>query len=1096
MKGKQTVLALTLVACLVGFALWGLSREQVQPPKEQEGQSQTLVAELVFSELCAKNETIIADNSGRHRDYAELYNGGAPISLDGFCLTDGRGKSEPFGDVTLASGEYFLVFLGTDLTDFSLGSSGGDCIQLLDPDGKVVAQTNTIPCGEDEVMVLQGKEYVLTKEASPGFANDEEGVKMFREGKRAEDPALVISEVLVQNVSSLPDENGQFYDAAELYNRSESPILLSDFYLSDSLQERFRYRLPEIVLPAGDYLTVFCDGKMGQDDEGRLHVPFGLSMGDVLCLTGKDGFYVDAPVTYPGEDVSLLLQEDGTCVSGAVSLGYSNDEEGSTRFFESRMDENAPLVISEVLLSASDVPYAGRITDVIEIFNRSQETVSTAGWFLSDGGDPYAYSLPQVELAPGECLVIPCSREETGFFLSASDTLRLTGPNYKTASFVPCAMSQGMQSLCFADGAYALGAVTLGFTNTPEGEQAYLESTLPEGLRISEMMSANRSYLKGGYAKTCDWIELYNASDEDILLSEYYLTDDSGELRQYSLPEKTLKPGEYWVALLADSTTNLRKDLPALPFTLSSRGETLYLTRDGEIVDYVNLPELNTDQAYGRPDGVAGFSLLSTPTPAKANSQGAEVTPDPISLTVQGAHDGVEYLEVELSSPGEIYYTTDCQRPGKGSTRYTGPIRLTETTVIRAIAYEDGKKASQVVDFTYVLNQNHALPVASLVTDPANLWDFDTGIYVEGPNGAPEFPHKGANYWQRWEKLATVSLFEMEGGGFYEPCGIRIFGAYSRALPIKAFSCFFRDAYGAPDLDYPLFGEEGLDTYESFIFRAGGQDYYRARMRDVLITSLIADHTTVAVQKYRPVVLYLNGKFWGVYFIREKLNENYVAGNYNTTPEEAIITAYNGGDVPEYRQLIQYVRTHDLSVQEHYDYVCSQVDIQNYMDYIIGEMWIGNADIDNIRFFKTPGEKWRWIMYDTDFGMWNVEYNSVADHLYPGGTGGYNAVDNDLIVKLLKNPEFKDAFLSRMAWQMNTIWTEETVCARIDELVALIGQDMEKDCKRWNSKYSTWQGWVQDLRDYVPKRNKYLLTCIQDYFNLSKAQMRDYGFQV
>ncbi len=1096
MKRKQTVLALVLALCLAGFALWGLSREQEQPRQEQTGQSPALTTELVFSELCTKNETILADNSGRHRDYAEIYNGGAPVSLAGFCLTDGRGKSEPFGDVVLATGEYFLIFLGSDLTGFSLGASGGDCIQLLAPDGKVAAQANTLPSGEDEVMVLQGKEYVLTKEASPGFANDEEGVKMFREGKRAEDPALVISEMLVQNVSSLPDENGQFYDAAELYNRSENPILLGDFYLSDSLQERFRYRLPEITLPSGAFIPVLCDGKEGVDENGMLHVPFGLSGGDTLCLTGRDGFYVDVAVQYSGEDISLLYMEDGTYAPGAVSLGYSNDEEGSTRFFESRMDENAPLVISEVLLSASDVPYAGRITDVIEICNRSEETVSTGGWFLSDGGDPYAYGLPQGELAPGECLVIPCSREETGFSLSSSDTLRLTSPDYKTASLVSCALSQSMQSLCFADGAYALGAVTLGFANTPEGELAYVESTLPEGLRISEMMSANRSYLKGGYARTCDWIELYNASEEEIQLKDYCLTDDSGELRSTPLPERTLKPGEYWVALLADSTTNLRKDLPALPLTLSSRGETLYLTRDGEIVDHVNLPELETDQAYGRPEGKAEFSLLSTPTPGKTNSAGAEISANPISLTAQGAHDGIEYLEIQLSAPGEIYYTTDCQRPGRSAKHYTGPIRLTETTVIRAIAYEEGKKPSQVVDFTYVVNEDHALPVASLVTDPANLWDFNTGIYVEGPNGEEKFPHKGANYWQRWEKLATVSLFEMEGGGFYEPCGIRIFGAYSRALPIKAFSCFFRDAYGSPDLDYPLFGKEGLDTYESFIFRAGGQDYYRARMRDVLITSLVADHTTVAVQKYRPVVLYLNGKFWGVYFIREKLNENYVAGNYNTTPEEAIITAYNGGGVPEYRQLIQYVRTHDLSVQEHYDYVCSQVDIQNYMDYIIGEIWIGNADIDNIRFFKTPGEKWRWIMYDTDFGMWNVEYNSVADHLYPGGTGGYNAVDNDLIVKLLKNPEFKKAFLSRMAWQMNTIWTEETVGARIDELVALIGRDMEKDCKRWNREYSTWQGWVQDLRDYVPKRNKYLLTCIQDYFDLSKAQMREYGFEV
>ncbi len=1094
MKQKHMILALVLLVCLVCAAIWGLSLDESSPDETRPNEAPVLEAALVFTELCAKNDSIIADNDGRHRDYIELYNGGEAVSLQGCYLTDGKGKSQPFEDLTLAPGEYFLIFLGDDLTGFTLGASGGDCVQLVNAHGKVMTQANTIPTAPDQVMVLQGKEYALSYDASPGFSNDEEGLRAFREGRVDETPKLVISEILTQNVSSLPDEQGRFWDIAELYNDSGEDILLSQYYLSDSLSDRFQYRLPEVILPAGDYMLVFCDGENYIGQTGEIHCNFGLTTGDTLCLTNRDGSYTAVPVEYPGEDVSLVRTAEGAYAPGAVSLGFGNDEEGSARFYASRMDENAPLVINEVLLSSGDVPYEGHFRDVVELCNRSGERVSTKGWFLSDGGDPYACPLPETSLAPGEYLLIFCSREETGFSLSASDTLRLTAPNHKIASLVSCALSQPWQSIGFWDGAYTTGAVTLGFENSPEGERSYIESRLPEGLRISEMMSANRSYLKGGYATTCDWIELYNASEEAITLSDYYLTDDSGDLLKYQLPEKTLKPGEYWIALLSEKTTNLRKDLPRLPFTLSSDGETLYLSRGNEVVDYVNLPELEPDMSYGRAAEEAAFTLLSSVTPGKANGSAAELSQTPVAITLQGAYDGVEFLEIELSGAGNIYYTTNCQRPGKSSTLYTGPIRVTQTTVIRAVSYEEGKKPSPVVDLTYVVNEGDTLPVASLVTDPANLWDFETGIYVEGPGAEEEFPHKGANYWQSWEKRATVSLFEKDGGGFSVPCGIRIFGAFSRALPIKAFSCFFRDSYGESSLNYPLFGEEGLDTYEAFIFRAGGQDYYRARMRDVLITSLVAEQTTVAVQKYRPVVLYLNGKFWGVYFIREKLNENYVAGNYNVAPEDVTITSYNGTDKPEYVALVEYVKTHNLAVQEHYDYVCSQVDIENYMDFIIGEIWVGNADIDNIRFFKTPEDKWRWIMYDTDFGMWNADNNSVADHLYPGGTGGYNAVSNAIICGLLKNPEFKDAFIRRMAWQMNSIWTEENICARVDELEALMDADMKKDCKRWNGSYSTWKECVNDLREYVPVRNRYMLGFIQDYFNLTTQQMREYGF--
>ncbi len=1094
-RKKQTGRAPLLIVLVLGLVVAVVLGLFFSLKPEQPGEK---VTDLVFNEICAKNETILADNDGRYRDYVELYNGGEDINLKGYHLSDGKTMSEPFGDLPLPAGSYCLLFVSRDLTNFSLGATGGDWVQLINPAGQIVAQANTMPLEEDQVMLYTGQEYIVSKNASPGFPNNESGYRAFKEGFVNEKPVLLISELLTENASSLPDEAGRFSDVVELHNSGSTPIYLGEYCLSDSLQNRFLYRLPAVTLDPGAYVVIFCDGENYLGENGEIHANFALSRGETLCLTGRDGSYISLDVQFPGEDISTALDDKGNYRASSVSLGFANHEIGVTDFGFSRTDAKAALVISEILLSSSDVPYNGSFVDVVEIWNRSQETVDTTGWYLSDGGDPYCYALPQKKLAPGERMVLRCSREETGFALSQRDILRLFTPDWKWASKVSCSGSQPWQSIQLIEGEsealYTTGEISLGFENSRSGVQTYEAQRRPKGLVISELMSANRSYLKGPYGATCDWVELYNASNETINLQEYCFATDSGQLGEYTLPVKTLDPGKFIVIFLSEKTDSYRSGYSVLPFNLSSRGETIYLSRGGEVVDYVRVPELLADITYGRGEN-GGFAVLATPTPGKTNSNAAGLSAAPVAGTKQGSYNASN-LEVTLSGSGTVYYTTDCTTPSNASTRYIGPIKLTKTTVIRAICYEEGKLPSKVVDLTYVVNENDSLPVVSVVTAPENLWDYYTGIYVKGPNASSVFPYVGANYWQNWEKEASVSLMEKDGTGFSVPCGLSIFGAYSRALEMKGFSCNFRDVYGAGSLDYAIFGEEGLNSFESFVLRSSGQDNYKSRMRDVLMTSLIADYTTVAVQKYKPVVLYLNGEYWGVYYIREKAQEFYVAGNYNVAREDVVLTGANGIDKLEYKNLVNYAHSHDLSVQEYYDHVCAQIDVENYIDYIVAQIYIGNSDNGNIRYFKTPDTKWTWIMYDTDYGFADASYNSVSDHLNPNGTGANNAFSTKLINALLKNPEFKEKFIRRIAWQINNVWTKDNVWARIDELESLIKEDMKKDCTRWDRSYSTWQSHVQTLRNFVVWRNQNLPKYVKSYFGLTTAQMQEYGFNV
>ena len=1103
MKKRETQLIIVLLVLLGICIIVGIIIDRFRSVTDIEyGEAEDV--DIIISEVCASNQSILADSSGKYSDYIELYNRGEDCNLQGFTLSDGKATSAPFGNLPFAAGEYKVIFLGKANTGFALSANGDETITLRNRDGSIVTQVKTVATGTDIVMSWHGAGYEVTDRATPGFENTEYGARAFREGIPDDNPQVLLNELLIKNKTVLPDEQGRFCDVIELYNRTEKAVSLGGFYLSDRKENRFQYALPSLTLEAGGFVVVYADGLGYVADSGEIHANFGLSVGETLYLTSSVGKYTSATVVATADNQSSLRGEDGSYYAGEPSPGFPNDEEGIANFHLSRVDTEAPLVISEVLITDGGIPYDGVITDAVEIYNRSSEAVSTAGWYLTDGEDPYRFPLPEATIEAHACAVVVCDGKGEGwhanFSLSTNEQAVLTGPNWKQGFAAPCGNpGLGKSWLLVGNGedaGYASGTVSIGFPNDDAGVSAYLAHARPAEIQLSEAVSANVSTLKGAYGDTADWIELYNGSSQSVSLYGKYLTNDPDDLTKGKLPGVTLVSGEYYVAFAARDGKNLPGGYPVMPFNLSSEGETIYLTDGEKILDQMILPALEPDTSYGRPRGKDSFGHLASMTPGAANADEAPPTEKPTSATPTGVYNGVQYLDVTLSGNGRIYYTTNCEIPTTASPVYNGTLRLTKTTVIRAICIRDGCTASGVADFSYIINENHTLPVASLVTTPENLWDYYHGIYVEGPNAAAEFPHVGANYWQQWEKPATVSLYETDGTGFTSPCGIRIFGAYSRALDMKSMSCFFRSKYGNSSLDYPLFGDEGLDSYEAFIFRNTGQDQYKARMRDPLLTGIAAASTNIAVQKNRPVVLYLNGSFWGVYFIREKINENYVAGNYNVSKEDVILTRANGTACPEYTAMMDWVRGHDLSVAENYAHICELIDVDEYIDYIVAEIIICNTDNGNIKFFTTKNGKWTWIMFDVDQSSRWADFNTVAEHLNPNGTGSMDRFSTLLINRLLKNQTFKDKFLTRFGWQLTNVWNPENVNAAVDVIYELIRPEMARDCARWENSFSDWEAQVRAIRTFANTRTAYVLKHVQSYFKLTDAQMKSYGFPV
>lgn len=944
---------------------------------------------------------------------------------------------------------------------------------------------------------------------------------------------VAINEVCAYNASIVWDNHGQYSDYIEFINLGDQPQNLEGCILRI---DDVMYTFPSTEIGAGEIFLFFLDKEI----QSQVKMTLDHTRSQEICFFTADqniAFTYKTTITKANE--AEIREDNKYYISDKPSPGYTNDEKGLAAFIAANTPaEASPIVISEVLLPESEIPINGKLQKALEILNISQNNVTLAAWYISnDVYNPNLYNLPDVVLAPGKAIILlpdgtgPKLTQEpnatyyhTNFTITNASKLFFTsnGKKYTELSLAENVTAdsnlRGKTIQFVYENNKLLQSKTdspsMGFINDSEGTQLYYQSIRPQGIEISEIVSSNKSFLKGSNSTYTDFIELYNNSDSDISLTGLYLTDNIKKLSKGALPDVTIKARSYLTVFCSSSGENIPGGYHHVDFNLSAVGESVYLTNGTKILDYAITPTLGDDEAFGRASGSAAFSYLTQATPNKLNASGLpDFSSAPQIITTPGIYNNVGNVSVEFNSSidGTIYYTLDCSTPSASSTKYTGPITLNKTTVIRAVVVQPGKRASKPVDYSFIINENHStMGVVSLVTAPENLWDKDKGIYVFGDKFNSEFPYNGANFHEDWEYPASIGLYELDNTGFDNTyCGVRLFGAYSRALPAKSFACFFRGKYGVEQIEYPFFGENYVTTFNSLVLRNGGQDWNRARMRDALVSKLAIDHgLKVDCMNMKPVVLYLNGEYWGCYYIREKLNEDYVANHYGVKDDDVTVLVGNAKNAKEYQALVTYIKQHDMRNDEYYEYVASQMDIDNYIDYVIAEIACGNTDHGNIRFYKYPGGKWRWMLYDVDWGLTTTESDCVFQYLNPKGNGVSDMFSTAIITGLLKRPEFRDKFISRMAWQMTAVWTPENYQKQIDIFQQALDPEIQRDYDKWSAyikdnnvlteyypiKYSRWLSQIETMKSRINYQYERVYKGVKNFFDLSDSQMLSYGF--
>ena len=1091
MENKKLRAAFAVCAALFVVALVVITVLSRYNKAESAGDIQ---GRVVLSEILASNRTY-PNADGRLLDFIELRNlTDGPVDISGYKLSDDGvsiGYIFPEGSVIPAGG-YVLCWCDPDsgdeaYADFGISRKGGDTVVLFNS-ANVVIDEIAVPHMDANIPLVRRNDgsWGTAEFASPGYENSPAGYAAWLHAMGGDDTRVVISEIQSANTCTMLDGSGSYSDWVELLNAGESTVTLRGAWLSDDAANRTRWAVPELTLAPGERRVIRCVGKGARTGEAD----FALSKsGCTVILTGAYGnilSQVECPAL--AADHAWVLQEDGSYADvSQATPGFENTGAGAVQYLRAMGADLQGLIISEIQTRnrSGVLNAAGALCDWAELWNTGDAVAVLDGAYLSDEPENRAkWRIPQLTLAPGERAVICFSgagaaQGEADFSLAAAGcTLSLTGPAGNVLYTVDCPRIGADRVWALqSDGSYKESDIpTPGYENSNAGRAEFLAAQLPAGkLVISEVMPSNDRYLRQSDGNYYDWLELYNASDEVLALSEYSLSTDADIPDMFPLPEKTLAPGERVLVICSDNTA-LRGYIQA-PFTLSRAEDFLYLTGpDGRFSDYLRIYDVPYQASVGRAGDCGAPAYFATPTPNQKNPEGlAGVSAAPELLTEGGVFDGIKSLRVEFAAGAEIHYTLDGSEPTARSPLYSGPIELDRTTVVRAAAFETGKFRSRIVTASYIINENHTLPVMSIAAEPTTL--FGSGGIYSTSRSDVEVP-------------CSFELYE-EAGSFAIDCGLELYGHTVLKNPKKNLKVNFRGRYGSDVLSYPVYGEDGPQIYDALCLRAG-QDAPFSIIRDELFVSLVRQMgDNVLVQRDKYCVLYINGEYFGIFCLKEAFNKAYYAQNHHVSEESVTVLQAPVAMNTEVFELLRFCHRNDMSVQENYAYIADRVDLDSLIDWMIIEGYCSNGDVQqNLRYFKSSedGDRWQLAFYDLD---WAFYYHlPFLNILSPEKSLQHMGFSREL----MHNADFRARFLERLGQVLETTLSEENVLATIDGYAALLDPEVPRERARWDGSYAGWVQNIERLRSFITEVDytKNIIDNLRSYIGLTAAETELY----
>ena len=671
-----------------------------------------------------------------------------------------------------------------------------------------------------------------------------------------------------------------------------------------------------------------------------------------------------------------------------------------------------------------------------------------------------------------------------------------------------------------------------------------LQAAPSQSLAINEVMAANDATLADEDGDYEDWIELYNYGPVPVNLNGYGLSDDNENPFRWTFPSVMLQPGEYLLVWASGKNRTGSGSPLHTNFSISSGGEEIIITApDDQIVDQMPPTLIPAGISYGRfPDGTGDFHYFRQPTPGGQNNTDRYAG---ILEKVEFSHEPGFYssnISLELSHPDndvKIYYTWNGSVPDNTSMPYTSDIVVSDRsnsgnqhsmiptnlitdwrgweepagpvakgTVIRAIATRPGYIESPAASATYFVfpegENRYSIDVVSIITDHDNLFSDSHGIYVPGDHYTGD--HSTGNYYQRgieWERPASVEFFGSDMF-FQQDIGIRIHGGWTRRDPIKSLRLYARSDYGESRFNYRIFPDLPFDNYNRLLLRNSGNDWAVTMFRDAAAQSLVSH--LLDVQAYRPTVVFINGEYWGIKNLRERIDRHYIGRRFGVDPDNIdLLTGENEvkeGDNVHYDRMIGFVSENDMGAESNYRQVLEMMDVDNYLDYYSAQVYYANTDwpANNIDFWRLRADydpaapkghdgRWRWLLYDVDralglFRDYTYEFNMVE--YITREFSNNREWPNLLFRNLLENETFRNSFINRVADHLNTAFLPSRVHSVIDEFSRRIEPEIPEHIHRWRYPDSPehWQQLVQVMHNNASQRPDYVRRHLMDHFGI------------
>ena len=615
---------------------------------------------------------------------------------------------------------------------------------------------------------------------------------------------------------------------------------------------------------------------------------------------------------------------------------------------------------------------------------------------------------------------------------------------------------------------------------------------------INEYSCSNLDQFPDNYDKHEDWIELYNTAETPVSLAGYYLSDNENEPKKWPFPLTTTIEGHgfllIWASGRNEATGNSLHASFKLTQSKNNPDHIVFSDAGGTLLADIELAKTQIEHSMGRhTDGGTEWRIKVAPTPGVSNNNAASGIAYAARPNVSqngGFFQDSVFVALSSSEPNAtIRFTIDGSEPTSGSQAYLNPVKINTTTVLKATTFSNNNLIlNSFVQFnTYFINDTHNLPIISIGSD--DVEDLANGNQSLRPKGSIEY-------------------FDIDGDRKTRAYGeLNSHGQDSWVNNQRSVDWVTRDEMGYNNaLKKKIFSRSDRDSYQRIILRAAGDDNYpdasntsgSAHIRDAYIHNL-ADRGSlnIDVRRGEKAIVYLNGKYWGVYDMRELPDDHdYTEFYYGQDKYDLqyILTwgstwAEYGGDeaIADWENFYNTVYSSNLNNAANYQNLTNQLDVTSLTDYVITNAFTVCSDWLNYntgwwRGLNPEGghKKWGYILWDNDatFGHY-INYTGIPDtspyaepcdvetltEPWPDVNGHMR-----LLNKLRLNPEFDQYYITRQADLMSTVFSCENMLTYLDSIISTIGPEMPRHIQRWGGSMQEWQQNVNKLRNFISIR--------------------------